>query len=88
MTLSIAHLVHITPHRSGLYETVREFAQEENNRGCEAKLISCKMEHWPPKKYGVDRGVWTADWNFTRSCDIVLVHQLPPADAFKSIEKP
>jgi len=69
LRMKIAHVVVVTPHLAGIYETTRDLVAAERGLGIDARLVD-------PKKPGVgeDRGVPIAGHDFVSECQVVVNH--------------
>ena len=65
--MKVAHLVAITPHRSGLYETTRDLVAAERELGVDARLVH-------PFQPDEDRGVPIGEDRFVAEADILVSH--------------
>jgi len=65
--LTIAHLIRVTPHRAGIYETARDLASAERALGHEARMVD-------PYGMAEDRGVPIGRDDFVASCDVIVNH--------------
>jgi len=85
--MKIAHLLRFLPHSSGLYETAREFIQEECVQGHTARFVDCTPDV-TTHKYLNDRGARSESVGFLNEADVVIIHQLARSVIVNSIKKP
>lgn len=77
--LRIAHLIKVTPHRAGIYETARDLAAGERKLGHEARMID-------PFALREDRGVPIGRDEFVGQCDVIVNHS--GLGAYEECKKP
>jgi len=69
MTLRVAHIVVVTPHQAGIYETTRDLAAAERRAGVDARIID------PIKEIvTVDRGVPVVAPAFAKTAHVIVNH--------------
>ncbi len=76
--MKIAHLALVTPHRSGLYETVRDLVAGERGLGLDARIV----DPFKPVR-GDDRGVPVGDAETLKDADVWVNHSGLPKDVTK-----
>jgi len=65
--MNIVHLAIVSPHRAGLYETVRDIVAAEVALGHEACIVD-------PQQPGVDRGAPMGHAGRVEACDVLVNH--------------
>ena len=65
--MKIAHTCIVTPHRAGIYETVRDLCAAERKLGANAIIVD-------PKQPTVDRGVPIGNTPAPHNFDVIINH--------------
>jgi len=80
--MKVAHFAQFTPHRSGMYETVRDLIFAERRLGIDAQFIDCQSDVVLKQDYSrvglYDEGLSSVSPEWSYTADILVRHSLAP----------